>query len=231
MAYANSDYIPVSERISRFRDLYKDGSLQPWNPERPYDIVTVDGKTFIVVVAAAYRSPDDQRPGVGMAWEPYPAQNANMRGSELMVCETSAWGRAIVAVLAADTKRGVASEDEMAARVMQAFPSAEVQRPSAPQRTYPSSAPAKDGGDAKPGQGKASPKQVNFIRKLVKEKNLGDENQAVSALVGRTVESLLLLSSREASVIIDGLLNGTTRPAAPEPQPGFFANGDPEEPF
>ena len=33
-----------------------------------------------------------------------------------MVAETSAWGRAIVAALAADTKRGVASADEVRAR-------------------------------------------------------------------------------------------------------------------
>jgi len=35
------------------------------------------------------------------------------RNSEVMVAETSAWGRAIVAALAGDTKRGVASKEEV----------------------------------------------------------------------------------------------------------------------
>ena len=223
----SADYITVAERISTFRDLYKEGSLQPWNKDKPYDIVQVEGKTFIVVVAAAYRSPDDPRPGVGMAWEPYPAMNSQLRGSELMVCETSAWGRAIVAVLAADTKRGVASESEMTARLVEkTFPSATTVTNSGPSRQSPSASP--DGGRGA-GSGKASPKQVNFIRKLVKDNNLGDENKAVSDILNRDVESLLQLSSREASVIIDQLLNG--KPAA-APQPTMtFPNGDTEEPF
>ena len=106
-------YVDVATRIGEFRDKYPDGSLQPADPAVPYRIETVDGQAWIVVVAAAYRSGDDPRPGVGMAWEQYPGKTPYTRGSELQNAETSAWGRAIVAALAADTKRGVASADEV----------------------------------------------------------------------------------------------------------------------
>lgn len=122
------DYVDVPERIAEFREKYADGSLQPANPKKPYTIetvtVTIQGetgweqvaKTFIVYAAAAYRSPDDARPGIGMAWETVPGTTPYTRNSELMNAETSAWGRAIVAVLAADSKRGIATRSEIAAR-------------------------------------------------------------------------------------------------------------------
>jgi hypothetical protein len=69
--------------------------------------------TFIVYVAAAYRTPDDPRPGIGCAWEPYPGRTPYTAGSELMNAETSAWGRALQAALVADTKTGVASREEV----------------------------------------------------------------------------------------------------------------------
>lgn len=109
-------YIDVAARIVEFREKYPDGCLRPANLDRPYDIVTADGKTFVVVVAAAHRTPDDPTPGIGMAWEPFPGPTNFTRDSELQNAETSAWGRALVAVLAADTKQGVASADEVRAR-------------------------------------------------------------------------------------------------------------------
>jgi hypothetical protein len=112
MADMMKDYVEVAERIRIFREKYPEGSLQPMNLEKPYEIVTVGEKTFIVYFAAAYRTPDDQRPGIGSAWEPVPGATSFTRLSELMVCETSAWGRAIVAVLAADAKK-VATIDEV----------------------------------------------------------------------------------------------------------------------
>lgn len=111
--YQNNDYIDVAARIVEFRTHYPDGSLQPADPAVPYRVETIAGDTYIVVVAAAYRSPDDARPGIGMAYEVYPGRTNFTRGSELQNAETSAWGRAIVAALAADTKRGVASAEEV----------------------------------------------------------------------------------------------------------------------
>lgn len=108
-----SDYVDVPARIAEFRAKFPDGSLQPWNPDEPYRVEKVGEKIFVVVVAAAYRTPDDKRPGVGMAYEQFPGKTPYTRDSELQNAETSAWGRAIVAALAADTKRSVASQEEV----------------------------------------------------------------------------------------------------------------------
>lgn len=106
---APEGYIDVAERLVEFRTRYPDGSLQQ------VDLQFLDfaGKTWVVYTAGAYRTPDDLRPGHGTAWEPVPGPTSFTRDSELQNAETSAWGRAIVAVLAADTKRGVASADEV----------------------------------------------------------------------------------------------------------------------
>ena len=107
-----ADYVDVAERIRIFREMYPTGSLQPVNPMEPLTITTIGDRTFITYAAAAYRTPDDPRPGIGLAWEPFPGRTPYTKDSEAMVAETSAWGRAIVAVLAADSKR-VASFDEV----------------------------------------------------------------------------------------------------------------------
>jgi hypothetical protein len=107
-----SDYIDVPARIAEFRGKYPDGSLQPWDQAAPYRIETIGGETYIAVVAAAYRTPDDPKPGVGMAYEVFPGKTPYTKGSELQNAETSAWGRAIVATLAADTRQ-IASADEV----------------------------------------------------------------------------------------------------------------------
>lgn len=107
------DYIDVAARIVEMRAKYPDFSLQPANPDRPFEVLEIGGQTHIVVVAAAYRTPDDPRPGIGMAYEQFPGRTPYTKGSELQNAETSAWGRAIVAVGAADTKKGIASAEEV----------------------------------------------------------------------------------------------------------------------
>jgi len=113
MSFNLDGYVDVAARIGLFREKHPEGSLQPWNPDRPYTIEAVDGKTYIVCVEAAYRTPDDPRPGVGVAWEPFPGATQFTKQSELMNAQTGAWGRAIVAVLAADTTRGIATQQEV----------------------------------------------------------------------------------------------------------------------
>lgn len=107
------DYVQVNERIVEFREKYPEGSLQPARLDEPYEIVDTANGTYIVYGAAAYRTPDDERPGIGYAWEPFPGKTPYTKNSELMNAETSAWGRAIIAVLAADAKRGIASAEEV----------------------------------------------------------------------------------------------------------------------
>jgi hypothetical protein len=108
-----TDYVTVAQRIAQFRDRHPEGSLRPLDPAKPYEVLTIGDFTMLVVVAAAYRHQDDRLPGVGMAAEPFPGRTPYTRGSELMNAETSAWGRAIVAALAADTSLAIASQDEV----------------------------------------------------------------------------------------------------------------------
>jgi hypothetical protein len=106
-----ADYVDVAERIREFREKHPEGSLQ----QIAWGVQEVNGKHFIHYTAAAYRTPDDARPGIGTAWEPFPGPTNFTRDSELMNAETSAWGRAIIAAGAADAKR-VASANEVANR-------------------------------------------------------------------------------------------------------------------
>jgi hypothetical protein len=108
MTFDLSDYVDVPERIRLFADKHPDGSLRAEVIHWPTTEVP-----FIAVKAEAFRSPMDEAPGVGLAWEPFPGTTPYTKKSELQNAETSAWGRAIVAVLAADSKRGIASQDEV----------------------------------------------------------------------------------------------------------------------
>lgn len=103
------DYIDVATRIVEFREKYPEGSLQ----QQSLQFVVVNGKDWVVYTAAAYRTPDDIRPGVGTAWEPIPGPTQFTRDSEVQNAETAAWGRAMVAALAVDTRKGIASSEEV----------------------------------------------------------------------------------------------------------------------
>jgi hypothetical protein len=109
------DYIDVATRIAEFRAKHPEGSLQPADLYEPIKIIQIGDKTYLQYIACAYRTPEDTKPGIGIAWELYPGRTPFTRDSEAMVCETSAWGRAIVAALAGDTKKGIASAEEVQA--------------------------------------------------------------------------------------------------------------------
>lgn len=101
------DYVDVAERIREFMKRWPEGSFQQVSVEyREFA-----GQSWVIYTAAAYRSPDDIRPGIGTAWEPVPGKTNFTRDSELMNAETSAWGRAAVAC-GLETKR-IASADEV----------------------------------------------------------------------------------------------------------------------
>lgn len=123
----DESYNTVAERIVEFREKYPEGCLQQVRYELvEVPIYTKDKETgdvsqsavrvYLAYTAAAYRGPDDKLPGIGTAWEPIPGPTQFTRDSEMQNAETAAWGRAIVAVLAADTKKGIASHDEVANR-------------------------------------------------------------------------------------------------------------------
>lgn len=123
------NYKDVPARIADFKEKHPEGSLRPLNPERPYDIVTVADQTFIVYCAAAFRTPTDTAPGVGTAWELVPGKTPYTKLSELQNAETSAWGRAIVAVLASESKSVASAEDVRNRRADHETPPATVHCP------------------------------------------------------------------------------------------------------
>lgn len=111
-------YIEVSDRIRAFMAAHPEGSLTG-DVERIVSLPTETeaGKvtrTFIVYRAYANRAPDDPKPGVGTAWEPFPGLTPFTRNSELMNAETSAWGRALAAV--GFVGKSVATTEEIQAR-------------------------------------------------------------------------------------------------------------------
>lgn len=110
MAFAK-DYKDVATRLAEMRQVYPELSLQTIRCE----IIDQGGQLGWLYVAAAFRHPEDTRPGMGSAFEPIPGKTPYTKDSELMVAETSAWGRALVAI-GADTKNGIASADEVKAR-------------------------------------------------------------------------------------------------------------------
>lgn len=112
------DYIDVATRIVEFREKHPEGSLQ----QHSLEFVNVNGKDWVVYTAAAYRTPDDIRPGMGTAWEPIPGPTNFTKDSEVQNAETAAWGRAMVAALAVDTKVGVASLQEVRNRQVESAP-------------------------------------------------------------------------------------------------------------
>jgi hypothetical protein len=94
MTFSMDNYIDVAERIKIAKEQFPDMSLQA---EIWFD--NIDGQQLVICKAKFYRTPEDVRPGVGHASEPFPGKTPYTKGSEIMNAETSAWGRAIAAVI------------------------------------------------------------------------------------------------------------------------------------
>jgi hypothetical protein len=144
------DYIEVNERIIAFYEKYPEGSLQG-----EWEVTKLGDQQVIVYTAKAYRKPLDHKPCIGTASEPIPGKTPYTKDSELMNCETSAWGRALAA-LGFEVKRGIASRNEVADR---------------------------NGGDAEkksePKKGFASDKQRGLFRAML-AKHGGLDNEQVA---------------------------------------------------
>lgn len=145
------DYVPVNLRIQLFIAKYPEGSLRPLWPDEPYRVLGEGETKWLVYGAAAYRHPLDPAPGVGLAWEPVPGKTPYTRGSELMVAESSAWGRALAAIGIA-TSKSVASADEIRSAQERSSAPRSAPRPSrgssgAPTPNAPQTAPERAGED------------------------------------------------------------------------------------
>ncbi|MFC3985489.1 hypothetical protein [Streptosporangium jomthongense] len=199
---ADDGYNEVAARIVEARKKYPDGILQPLNPDEPYKVETIGDKTFIVYAAAFYRTPDDPRPGIGVAWEPFPGATNFTRNSELMNAETSAWGRALVAAFAADAKKGIATSLEVRNR------NAERQQADPSEQRWP-----------EPGEQLVT--KALLTRLAAQFATLGvagrDEGlMTIAALIGVRVSSTKELTNAQASQLIEALapLTQATDPVA-----------------
>lgn len=103
------DYIDVATRIADFREKFPEGRLR----QKDVQFLEFANKHWVVYTAEAWRTEDDPAPAQGTAWEPVPGPTNFTRDSELQNAETAAWGRAIVAAMASDTKEGIASREEV----------------------------------------------------------------------------------------------------------------------
>ena len=118
MAFSLDDYNTVPARIVEFREKYPEGRLR----QKSVEFLNFAGKDWVVFTAQALRTENDAAPAEGTAWEPVPGKTQFTRDSELQNAETAAWGRAIVAALAADTTKGIASQEEVRNRQAPAEP-------------------------------------------------------------------------------------------------------------
>ena len=109
MAFDLEAYTTVQERIQEFYKKYPEGSLQ-------FEFKGIlDGSPLMMWgIAYAYRTPDDERPGIGTAAELIEGKTPYTKGSELQNLETSAWGRCLAALGLGLTK-GIASKQEVQA--------------------------------------------------------------------------------------------------------------------
>ena len=127
------DYKTVPERIAEAKTLYPDGRFQTELLTLP----TALADRYIAVKARFFRDASDPIPGEGVAWEVVPGKTPYTKDSELQNCETSAWGRALVAAFAVDASKGIASREEIQARQ----PQETKRQRSGPQQRTPRSRP------------------------------------------------------------------------------------------
>jgi len=198
------DYVEVPERIRQFFEKYPDGSLQP---AEDFPRFQAHGdRTMIVYKALAFRTPDDPRPGVGMAAEPFPGTTPYTKDSELMNAETSAWGRALVALGFVSKK--VASRQEVQARQGNGAP------------------PERAGGN------KITPKQIEgFVMRRAKQAGLSREDVDRVARAKFGVAKLEDLPRKDVELLVEALGNpvpvgGTDVPEPPVEVP----DADPADP-
>src|SRR5579864_9511471 len=120
-------YKEVPDRIIEFYAKYPEGRLTRLGEPSivVLNVPTFDedgtktgevAKTFIQYTAAAYRTENDRVPGVGTIWEPFPGQTPYTKDSEMANAETSAWGRALVAIGILSKDEKIASANEIRAR-------------------------------------------------------------------------------------------------------------------
>jgi len=199
--FAN-DYVEVAERVSLFFQKYPNGSIQADEART----VTIGDRCFITVVARAYRTADDERPGIAQAWEAFPGKTNFTRDSEAMNAETSAVGRAL-GLLGIASKRSIATKEDVQRR--KAEQAAETN--AAIQPAAPAPRPESMGSNGKwinePTTG-VTDAQVRKIQAQLSTLNVakGERSRTyVSDILKRDVGSISQLTKLEGSKLIEQL--------------------------
>lgn len=210
MTFDLSNYVDVATRIKQLREKHPEAVLRPYDPANPFKIVEIGGREFIVYTAACFRSPNDNCPAVAVAAEPVIGASSFTKNSEVMNAETSAWGRAIMACLAVDEPH-VASRDEVINRRNDEQPTTRVEGnvirvvkdafPNATEVETPQTSKVRQLGAV------ASEKQLNLLHKLARERSIANIEQHASDVVGRDIDALSSLTSKEASAVIKSLMS------------------------
>jgi hypothetical protein len=171
-------YLEVADRIKAFAAKYPEGSLQSdMTPLYKGDVIT-----GWLCRAYAYRTAADERPGIGHAVEPVPGKTPYTRDSEAMNAETSAWGRAIVA-LGFPTKK-IASANEVRARKGSGAATAEgTPKAAGAEEATNGSAPAVADAKAKRDPKYATVDQSRRLFALAKEHNV--DNPTLRTILGQ----------------------------------------------
>jgi len=218
MAFDLSNYVDVATRIRQLREKHPDAVLRPANPAEPFRIVEIGGREFIIYTAACYRSPNDPMPAIAVAAEPVIGSSSFTRNSEVMNAETSAWGRAIMAALAVDEPH-IASREEVENRrndepqqrktsaPSQSDIAEQIVREVFPETKQTNHPTAQQSPQVQRLAAVASVKQMNLIKKLARERNIEHPTQHASDVLGKDVQSLGALTTKEASKVIESLMN------------------------
>jgi len=209
MTYNLDGYVDVASRVKLFISRYPDGSLQMDAPEW----VIVEGKQWVVGRAYAYRTPEDPRPGVGIAWEIVPGTTNFTRGSELQNLQTSCWGRAIGA-LGIGIDASIATLDE----IHHAKERGKVMRTTEelPDDPWITEAPAPQYDGAVPGKGSSmyplTGPQLKAIHAILGKRDIRDDldklanvNAWLTGLNKTAVASITEMNKTDASGYIDHL--------------------------
>ena len=212
MTYNLDGYVDVPTRIKLFIKRHPEGSLQMDPPQ----FVEVEGKQWVIGRAHAYRTPDDQRPGIGTAWEIVPGTTNFTRGSELQNLETSAWGRAIGA-LGIGIDASIATLDE----IQHAKERSKVMRTTEalPDDPWLTDSPAPQYDGATPGKGSSmyplTGPQLKAIHAILTKRDIRDDldklanvNAWLTGLNKTAITSITEMNKTDASGYIDHLQKG-----------------------
>ena len=208
--YNMDGYVQVVDRIKLFYARYPEGSLQMGTPT----FIDIGEQKWAMGRAYAYRTPTDERPGVGTAWEIVPGTTNFTRGSEIQNLETSAWGRAIGS-LGIGVDASIATLDE----VQQAKERGKVMRTTEtpPDDPWITEAPKKDShstGKTTKGSSMypASEAQIKAVHAIMRKQGLSDDldklakvNEWLTGLNKEPVISLTEVDKHQCSLLIDHL--------------------------